>query len=49
MRFTKFEKETLEWSGAKIPPVLNPNISIAHSLLRSMKLYGSKIAQVLFS
>lgn len=41
-----FDEETKLWSGADIPPLYNPNISIGQVLMRSLKLFGSKIAQV---
>lgn len=46
MFFAKFDEENKVWSNDDVPCVLNPKISIAHALLRSMQLNGSKIAQV---
>lgn len=46
MFFAKFDEENKVWSNDDVPCVLNPKISIAHALLRSMLLNGSKIAQV---
>lgn len=43
---TTFDKKVNLWSGLNRPQLYNPNINIAQALLRSMKLYGSKIAQV---
>lgn len=46
MFFAKFDETNKVWSNDDVPCILNPNISIAHELLRSMQLNGSKIAQV---
>lgn len=46
MFLAKFDEENKVWSNDDIPCILNPKISIAHVLLRSMQLNGSKIAQV---
>lgn len=43
---TRFDENTMLWSGADVPHLYNANISIAQVLLRSMKMFGSKIAQV---
>lgn len=45
---TKFNEASKLWSGVDIPPIHNPNINCAHVLLKSMKQYGSKVAQVSF-
>lgn len=46
MFFAKFDEENKVWSNDEAPCILNPEISIAHPLLRSMQLNASKIAQV---
>lgn len=46
MFFAKFDEKNKVWSNDEVPCVLNPKISIAHALLRSLQLNGSKIAQV---
>lgn len=43
---TKFDEATKLWSGVTVPPINNPNINCAHVLLSSMKVHGSKVAQV---
>lgn len=43
---TNFDEKTKLWTGADVPPLFNPNISIAQVLLRMLKIHGSKIAQV---
>lgn len=43
---TTFDEKAKLWSGIERPQLYNPNINIAHAILRSMKLFGSKIAQV---
>lgn len=43
---THFDEQSKLWSGAAIPQLFNTKVSIAQVLLRSMKIYGSKIAQV---
>lgn len=43
---TYFDEKTKLWTGADVPPLFNPNISIAQVLLRMLKIHGSKIAQV---
>lgn len=46
MFFAKFDEKNKVWSNDDVPCILNPKISIAHALLRSLQLNGSKIAQV---
>lgn len=41
-----FNEETKLWNGANIPSVFDTNISIANILLKSMRTFGSKTAQV---
>lgn len=43
---TTFDKKANLWSGVNRPQLYNPNINIAQAILRSLKLFGSKIAQV---
>lgn len=45
----KFDDQNKLWSSCDAPSVFNPNISISYILLRSLKLNGSKIAQVKFN
>lgn len=42
----KYDDKRQIWRSYDDPIVYNPNISLANVLLRSMDLYGSKIAQV---
>lgn len=42
----KFDKVNKTWSTMDSPLVFNPNISLAHLLLKSMEWNESKIAQV---
>lgn len=43
----KFDDGNKVWrSNTDIPLAFNPNVSIAHLLLKSMEIHGSKIAQV---
>lgn len=44
---TTFKQEKL-WCGLDIPPLYNPNISLAQVLFNAMAKYGTKIAQVNF-
>lgn len=46
MMSVKFDEKNKCWSTANDPMLYNPHISIAHILLRSMELFGPKIAQV---
>ncbi|XP_055325950.1 uncharacterized protein LOC129579797 isoform X2 [Sitodiplosis mosellana] len=43
---TKFDEATKLWSGVTVPPIYNPNVNCAHVLLSSMKVHGSKFAQI---
>lgn len=42
----KYDKVNKTWSTMENPSIFNPNVSIAHLLLKSMEWNGSKIAQV---
>lgn len=42
----KFDEKNRIWKSGDDPMVYNPNVSLANVLLRSMDLFGSKIAQV---
>lgn len=42
---TTFKEEKL-WCGRDIPPLYNPNISLAQVLFNAMEKYGRKTAQV---
>lgn len=46
MMSVKFDEKNKCWSTINDPILYNPHISIAHMLLRSMELFGPKIAQV---
>lgn len=46
MFYAKFDEKNKLWRNDDVPCILNPNISIAYPLLRSMQINGSKIAQV---
>lgn len=43
---TVFDKENKLWKGYDVPPLYNPEISIAQVLLKAMTTNGTKIAQV---
>lgn len=43
---SNFNAKTKLWTGADIPSVFHFNISMGHILLRLMRNYGSKTAQV---
>lgn len=43
---TTFDEVEKLWSGAAVPPLYNPKISVAQVLLRTMELQPQKIAQV---
>lgn len=42
----KFDETNKVWTTCNDPVLYNPHVSIAHILLRSLELFGSKIAQV---
>lgn len=44
---TIFDKNNKLWKGHDVPPLYNPEISIAQVLLKAMKINGTKIAQVI--
>lgn len=46
MSRVKFDEKTKIWSTCGTPVVYNSNISVGHILLKSMEMYGPKIAQV---
>ena len=43
---TYFDEKAKLWSGCNIPPLYNPKISIGQLVLKSMRSYSSKVAQV---
>lgn len=43
---TKFDREKQQWTGARLPPLFNPEISIGQVILRSLAMNGDKLAQV---
>ncbi|XP_055297301.1 uncharacterized protein LOC129565940 [Sitodiplosis mosellana] len=43
---TKYDADAKEWSGCDLPPVYNPEVSLAQVLLDALTAYGSKIAQI---
>lgn len=45
---TTYDENTKLWSGSTNAPLYNPNISIAHFVLRYLRLHGSRTAQVSF-
>lgn len=45
----KFDEESKTWRTNDIPLVYNTSISLGHILLRSMELFGPRIAQVAIS
>lgn len=46
MSRVKFDEKNKKWTACDGPSIYNPNISLGHILLRSMEMFGSKIAQV---
>lgn len=48
MNFTKFDAEAKIWSGRDVLPLYNPKVSLAQVILGTLKVFGPKIAQVLF-
>lgn len=46
---TTYNKEGKLWYGNDIPPLYNPNVSVAQVLLDSMTTFGPKIAQVIIN
>ncbi len=44
---TIFDKNNKLWKGHDVPPLYNPEISIAQVLLKAMKINGTEIAQVM--
>lgn len=43
---TTFNNQEKLWCGRDIPPLYNPNISLAQVLFNAMAKYGTKTAQV---
>lgn len=43
---TRYDETENIWYGPDIAPLYNPNINLAHALLHSMSMFGSKVAQV---
>lgn len=46
MSIVKFDAKSKIWSACDDPSIYNPNISVGHTLLRSLELFGPKLAQV---
>lgn len=46
MFHTNFDAKNKLWSGSKIAPFYNPQISVGHAVLKAMKLNPKKTAQV---
>lgn len=46
MTSTRYNEEAKEWHGCPIPPLFNPEISVAQVLMESMTNFGPKIAQI---
>lgn len=46
MSCVKFDEKNKIWSARDDPSIYDPNISLGHTLLRSMELFGPKLAQV---
>lgn len=46
MSFVEFDEKNKIWSARNDPSIYDPNISLGHTLLRSMELFGPKLAQV---
>lgn len=44
---TIYNKKDKSWHGNDIPPLYNPEISLAQALLNSLTVFGPKIAQVI--
>lgn len=47
MYSTYFDEKEKLWHGSDIPPLYNPDISLAQALLNSMVAFAPKIAQVI--
>lgn len=43
---TKFDENRKLWYGGDIPAEHKPKISLGQALLNSMRVFGSKVAQV---
>lgn len=43
---TKFDENSKLWCGGAIPAEHEPKISLGQALLNSMRIFGSKVAQV---
>lgn len=46
---TTYNEEKKQFYGPDLPPLYNPQISVAQALLNSMSIFGSKLAQVKFA
>lgn len=43
---TKFDEDSNLWCGGDIPAEHKPKIALGQALLNSMRVFGSKVAQV---